>query len=123
MFLNTKKSILFLLFELSIKLLVIPNFLKSNNRHYVIKKPSKILIHFFLIIFVNKNRNQMKQLFILIGFISLIGCRKDKNCTCEHKVDGHVKATSEQITDKECIDLNNSSTIDDTTYALECKEK
>ncbi len=66
----------------------------------------------------------MKQLLILIiGIILLVGCRKDKNCSCEHKENGHVNATSEQITDKECVDLNSSTTIDDTTYSLECKEK
>lgn len=65
----------------------------------------------------------MRALLIIICLISLMGCRKDKNCSCEHKVDGRVKASSEQVTDKECVDLNSSTTVDDTTYTLECKEK
>ncbi len=61
--------------------------------------------------------------FIILALLTLVGCKKEKCCECQHKLNGRVKGVSEQYTDKECSDLNNSTTEGDTTYSLECVEK
>lgn len=65
----------------------------------------------------------MKYLLIILGLFLLISCKKEKTCSCEHKVNGHLSGTSQQITEKECADLNSITPDGDTTYTLECVEK
>ncbi len=67
----------------------------------------------------------MKIGLILIGFLLIIfsSCRKDKNCTCVHQRDGIDRGISEQVTDKECVDLNSKTTENDTIYTISCVEK
>lgn len=76
----------------------------------------------FLLIFV-KTYIDMKYFFLIFGLFLLISCKKEKTCTCEHKLNGQVNGVSQQITDKECADLNSTTPDGDTTYTLECIEK
>lgn len=68
----------------------------------------------------------MKFAFILLVIISLSSsCSKDKNCTCQHGMNGINRAISSETAKKECSELNSTtySENQDTVYTLVCTEE
>ena len=70
-----------------------------------------------------------KVLFIaVLGLIAFSSCKKEKDCECTSTITGMPIAstpvvTSVKIEDKECSDLNTTTTAGILTTKMECKEK